>query len=1651
MTKTTILPVIRALGIMLIVLWSLGIKAQTNNSATLIWDYQVGCIEYDFDVKGRKFFLESVDDSRCIRVCEYADVNYSIQGTNISNVAWEITGGNLSGVSGPQNQNAAVSWGAAGSGTIKVTITYTDNTTKVYLPCVEILNGPKAGFQIESPSKDNEFCLDTPIDFNNISTANGGTEIIYYNWDFGDGNYSNAFEPTHTYTQPGTYMVTLTVINKCNCQDTYKMEINITPRPGIIISCPGVVCENGDKVTYTANSDCGGKWAVQGGTIAHQTPTSIDVVWDNVNPEEGFGYVAYLDDCSCPFWTTVKVPVVLRRAVIQGANEICIGEQERYSLPQWPTTDFQWELINDTNPSQVVMVDQRNEIIIEGLEPGTYTLICKYINTLLGCEGYAEKTIKVVPPLEISGPEAFCSGTLQTYTSLSGTANWELKKGTTVVTTDTGTTFQYDFPEGGAYVLTASISGLCAAEPLAINVTQTPAIPNGTITGETTVCTGTPYTYSYTNTVPNTLLVWEVTGGTIQGDNTGEEITVIFNASGPYQVKVKRRSLNTEACESDFLTKTVNELVLAPTITNDDNLSFYCPSSTTSFTADLGGIEPDILTWEIVSDTTPENSNFGNIIDGVNSTTVTVSFNEISNTPDGFLRLTVTKCGITEVVNYPISLVSLPNVSIGTMSNVCPLDDDIDISVSAPGVISGTLTFDFGNGNSYGPIPVNPSGNYTIDNLFNNTTTGNISQTLTVTLNSPNGCNYVPTASKTVTVYPESSISISPGYHIAVCPDYAYSHVLTVSSSTGITNTTGLTWYKNGTQIGTGTTYTIDNSTQPVPQGTYWVEAIDDNGCTVKSQNIYVGVSCETIDPCNVELNEYPEVEWQWNCGEITASVSSDPMPDSISWYGGSLLTLVSGEESPMVTYETDVPGTHQILVELTYGNCVITKSVTAIKNYEPKLTFTIECNENTGTYNIILHNNSAIAAISPSDISYVFEGPGIPTGLPPGPDQTYPVTGLAPGTYEYTLTLSSLGKPSCSVTETLVLPDMPDTDFSLSDNEFCAEDVIEATITNYDPTNTYMWIFDNTSFYASGFQTELNITTEGAQNISLVVTTPQNCSVESDAEPILIRAASFSGEFSSNEISICEGDAASPISFTSTSTPPPSGYIWMKGNQQVGTSTTFTPTETGNYWAVLIDAYGCKDNSMAQDPVNVVVRKRPFVSIDASGTDLCYGESTTLNGILVNNGLERRWLLDDVAMAAPYGVWSTTTPLALPVNNPATGTYTYTLEVRPQGDTDCGNSFDYTVTVHPAVTAPTLNYNILTCEPYAVQITASGPSGNYNWSNGDNGQNIVVSNGGVYEVTYTAPSGCSASASVTIPHSVDRYMWVFPEGCFDVCLFDEPAPYILGPLGIFSNHKWLVNGNNVQSGGLGPVGSLMVTQAGTYQLELNNEGCVYQSGLAYISPNPEKCHIPDCELRYELKEPEYHNGEYWIGGYITNTNSYPITITFSSFNGLGTYSPGSITIPPGGTYNFPPLVFTPNPGILLIDDYLVIQVVEQECMKLIPLRLKPMAGKPSGSSDDGKEHRQSNGMQMPLEASLVAAPNPANTLTAVSYDLGMQYKTAQSLTVHTLSGSLLEKIHLTEPKATLALDVSRWAAGTYIITLHADGSAVMQQKLIKK
>src|SRR5690606_36456466 len=106
----------------------------------------------------------------------------------------------------------------------------------------------------------------------------------------------------------------------------------------------------------------------------------------------------------------------------------------------------------------VIYTDQRNEVVIEGLVPGNYMLHANYNNTLLGCGGVASLKITVAPEIEIlGGPQTFCSGLSQTYTTSVGVpVNWKLKHNNTVIANPTGINFTHNFSTGGTYVLTAS-------------------------------------------------------------------------------------------------------------------------------------------------------------------------------------------------------------------------------------------------------------------------------------------------------------------------------------------------------------------------------------------------------------------------------------------------------------------------------------------------------------------------------------------------------------------------------------------------------------------------------------------------------------------------------------------------------------------------------------------------------------------------------------------------------------------------------------------------------------------------------------------------------------------------------------------------------------------------------------------------------------------------------------------------------------------------------------------------------------------------------------------------------------------------------------------------------------------------------------------
>lgn len=75
-------------------------------------------------------------------------------------------------------------------------------------------------------------CAPSLAQFINLSQSNSQT---FYNWDFGDGQNSNEFSPSHLYTTVGNYNVGLTMITLDGCVDTlYMLQqdlITVYPSP----------------------------------------------------------------------------------------------------------------------------------------------------------------------------------------------------------------------------------------------------------------------------------------------------------------------------------------------------------------------------------------------------------------------------------------------------------------------------------------------------------------------------------------------------------------------------------------------------------------------------------------------------------------------------------------------------------------------------------------------------------------------------------------------------------------------------------------------------------------------------------------------------------------------------------------------------------------------------------------------------------------------------------------------------------------------------------------------------------------------------------------------------------------------------------------------------------------------------------------------------------------------------------------------------------------------------------------------------------------------------------------------------------------------------------------------------------------------------
>lgn len=132
-----------------------------------------------------------------------------------------------------------------------------------------------------------DFSIDTTaLRSTRVFTVKTNSSNCTYAWEFGDGSTTTESNPSHQYSAPGTYTVTLTTTDNQNCSDTTSHSVVIEASNKV----PNVFTPNGDGTNdYFMISANGARLKLEifnrwGYKMFSRTGTE-NIVWDGYNPQ----------------------------------------------------------------------------------------------------------------------------------------------------------------------------------------------------------------------------------------------------------------------------------------------------------------------------------------------------------------------------------------------------------------------------------------------------------------------------------------------------------------------------------------------------------------------------------------------------------------------------------------------------------------------------------------------------------------------------------------------------------------------------------------------------------------------------------------------------------------------------------------------------------------------------------------------------------------------------------------------------------------------------------------------------------------------------------------------------------------------------------------------------------------------------------------------------------------------------------------------------------------------------------------------------------------------------------------------------------------------------------------------------------------------
>ena len=250
-----------------------------------------------------------------------------------------------------------------------------------------------------------QFCMGIPTDFTNFSTQNNGN-IIKWKWDFGDNIGITSLEhPNYTFSNSGTFSVTLLVSSDLGCVSSHNKNITIYELPSTNFSTNNTVCL-GDENSFTDQSI-----SLNSTLVSWEWNFGDGTVLDIQNPKHQYNYAEKFD-------VTLKIVNAegcINDTIIVNAVEVFDNPTADFNANTYRTSELNSE-INFYNNSSInnsffwnfdngITSSDRNPII-DFLDIRTYNVLLKVLSAD-GCESEIMKTINITPEFTLYTPNAF--------------------------------------------------------------------------------------------------------------------------------------------------------------------------------------------------------------------------------------------------------------------------------------------------------------------------------------------------------------------------------------------------------------------------------------------------------------------------------------------------------------------------------------------------------------------------------------------------------------------------------------------------------------------------------------------------------------------------------------------------------------------------------------------------------------------------------------------------------------------------------------------------------------------------------------------------------------------------------------------------------------------------------------------------------------------------------------------------------------------------------------------------------------------------------------------------------------------------------------------------------------------------------------------